>query len=108
MWYRAWGSSLEQMIRSTKRGLLVTRFWYIRTVELMRDLYTGTTRDGTFLVENGAIVGPVRNLRFNDSTVHLLESVEQLGRQELVGAGPAELFPTLKASDFHFTGTTEF
>ncbi|KPL11844.1 hypothetical protein AMJ85_02765 [candidate division BRC1 bacterium SM23_51] len=99
---------LEEMIRLTRRGLLVTRFWYIRAVEPIRDLYTGMTRDGTFLIEDGKIVAPVKNLRFNESAVHLLENVEMLGRQELVGEGRWSLMPYVKARDFNFTSTTRF
>ena len=54
------------MIKSTKRGLLVTFFWYIRPVDQMTLLNTGMTRDGLFLIENGEIVGPVQNFRWND------------------------------------------
>ena len=99
---------VEELIRSTRRGLLVTRFWYVRVVEPMRDLYTGMTRDGTFLIEDGKIVAPVKNLRFNESAVHLLDSVELLGPQELTGEWDWSLVPYLKARDFTFTSTTRF
>ena len=101
-------TSVEAMVRATKKGLLVTRFWYVRVVEPMRDLFTGMTRDGTFLIRDGEIVGPVRNLRFNESAVRLLRHVELLGEQELVGEWDAAYIPYLKARDFSFTSTTRF
>jgi len=103
-------ASVEEMIRATRRGLLVTRFWYIRAVEPMRDLYTGMTRDGTFLIEDGRIVGPVKNLRFNESVVRLLDNVELLGDQKIIGMGmgPWVLAPFVKAREFNFTSTTRF
>lgn len=101
-------TSIDEMIRSTTKGLLVTRFWYVRVVEPIRDLYTGMTRDGTFLIRDGEIAGPVKNLRFNESAVRLLENVELLGKQELVGEFDKALIPAIKARDFNFTSTTRF
>jgi predicted Zn-dependent protease len=102
-------SSVEDLIRSTHRGLLVTRFWYVRAVEPVRDLFTGMTRDGTFLIENGEIAGAVRNLRFNESPVHFLSEVEALGPREIVSErGSWRLMPYVKSRDFHFTSTTRF
>jgi predicted Zn-dependent protease len=101
-------TSREDMIKSTKRGLLITRFWYIRTVDRMRDLYTGTTRDGTFLVKNGEVVGPVKNLRFNDSAVRLLNSVQAIGEQGTTTGMGISRVPLIKAGDFNFTSTTDF
>ncbi|MDJ0766782.1 MAG: TldD/PmbA family protein [Myxococcota bacterium] len=102
-------ATIDDMIRSTKRGLWITRLWYIRSVDPMRDLMTGMTRDGTFLIENGEIVGPVRNLRFNDSAARLLNHVELLGETHTTSSwyGPA-VAPFLKAREFNFTGKTEF
>ncbi len=101
-------TTTEEMIKSTKRGLLITRFWYIRSVDRMRDLYTGTTRDGTFLVEDGAIKGPVKNLRFNDSAVGLLSRVTAVGRPQLVSNWGMSYVPVIKASEFNFTSATKF
>ncbi len=101
-------STLEEMIKATQKGLLITRFWYIRTVDRMRDLYTGTTRDGTFLVEDGEVVGPVKNLRFNESAARLLGNVELLGEEQNTAAWSLSRAPFLKASSFNFTSTTEF
>ena len=72
-------TSLDELIRSTQRGLLVTRFWYLRPVDQRTILYTGLTRDGTFLIENGKITQPVKNLRFNDSPIFMLNNLEAMG-----------------------------
>ncbi|MGH9495127.1 MAG: TldD/PmbA family protein, partial [Candidatus Sulfotelmatobacter sp.] len=66
--------TVEQMIASTERGILVTRLWYIREVEPFEKMLTGMTRDGTFLVENGRVQGGVRNFRFNESLIHMLSN----------------------------------
>ena len=79
-------TSLDDMIRSTQRGLLVTRFWYLRPVDQRTILYTGLTRDGTFLIENGKITKPVKNLRFNDSPIFMLNNLEAMGIPERVSA----------------------
>jgi predicted Zn-dependent protease len=73
-----------------------------------RALATGMTRDGTFLIEDGAIVGPVKNLRFNQDILAFLASIEQLGAQELVSDSPYSLMPAVLALDFQFTSTTGF
>src|SRR6202043_2345840 len=70
--------TVEQMIASTERGVLVTRLWYIREVEPYEKILTGMTRDGTFLIEDGRIEGGIRNLRFNESLVHMLSNVEAM------------------------------
>jgi predicted Zn-dependent protease len=72
-------ATIEQMIASTERGLLVTRFWYMRPVDQRTILYTGLTRDGTFLIENGRITRPVQNLRWNESPINLLNNIEMMG-----------------------------
>jgi predicted Zn-dependent protease len=101
-------ATLEALIQSTKRGLLITRFWYIRTVDPMRDLYTGTTRDGTFLIENGQLAGPVKNLRFNDSAARLLGNIQMLGEQRTISGFGLARIPFVKAQDFNFTSTSPF
>jgi len=98
-------ASVDEMIASTERGLLVTRFWYIRSVDPMRCLLTGMTRDGLFLIENGRIAAPVKQLRFNESVPEALGRVEALGRPERIGS---DLVPTLKIRDFCFTSGTTF
>jgi PmbA protein len=103
-------SSLDEMIASTDRGLLVTRLWYIREVDPYEKVLTGMTRDGTFLVENGRVVGGIRNFRFNQSILAMLSNVELLG--PAVRAAGEESFemvvPAMKVRDFHFTEVTKF
>jgi predicted Zn-dependent protease len=75
-------ASLEEMVASTERGLLLTCLWYIREVDPQTLLLTGLTRDGVFLVENGEVTGAVNNFRFNESPVDLLGRAVQAGRTE--------------------------
>jgi predicted Zn-dependent protease len=103
-------ATLDEMIRSTPRGILVTRLWYLREVDPRTILYTGLTRDGTFLVENGRMTKAIRNLRFNDSPLFMLNNLETLGRPERVAgteAGGAVVMPALKVRDFSFTSLSE-
>jgi predicted Zn-dependent protease len=100
---------LDQLIAETPRGLLISRFWYIRTVDRKRAIVTGMTRDGTFLIENGRIAHGVRNLRFNDSIVDLLGRCEFSREQARTGAYHYSLVvPSAKFAAFNFTSTTEF
>ena len=102
--------SVDEMVRSTERGILVTRLWYIREVDPYQKILTGMTRDGTFLVENGKIAGGIRNFRFNQSILKMLSSVEMLG--PAVRAAGEEAFemvvPAMKIRDFHFSEVTKF
>ncbi|MFZ0733638.1 MAG: TldD/PmbA family protein [Candidatus Sulfotelmatobacter sp.] len=102
--------SIEQMIASTERGVLVTRLWYIREVEPFEKMLTGMTRDGTFLIENGRVQGGVRNFRFNESLIHMLSNVEAMS--EPVRSCGEESFdmvvPAMKVNDFNFTEVTKF
>jgi predicted Zn-dependent protease len=103
-------SSMDEMIRSTERGILVTRLWYLREVDPRTILYTGLTRDGTFLIEQGRISRSIRNLRFNESPLFMLNNLEMLGSAErLAGteAGGAVVMPALKVRDFNFTSLSE-
>lgn len=104
------GQTVEQMIAGTERGILVTRCWYIREVEPYEKILTGMTRDGTFLVENGKIKAGIRNFRFNQSLVHMLNNVEAMGVP--VRASGEEAFdmvvPAMKVRDFNFTEVTRF
>jgi hypothetical protein len=79
------GKSLEELIASTKKGVVVTRTWYIRMVDPQSLLLTGLTRDGTFYVENGKIKYPIKNFRFNESPVTMLNNVEELGKPVVIG-----------------------
>ncbi len=102
--------SLDEMVRSTERGILVTRLWYIREVDPFQKILTGMTRDGTFLVENGRVVGGIRNFRFNQSIIEMLSNVEMLG--PAARASGEESFemvvPAMKVRDFHFSEVTKF
>ncbi|HET7551006.1 MAG TPA: TldD/PmbA family protein [Gemmatimonadaceae bacterium] len=103
-------SSLDDMIAATERGVLVTRLWYLREVDPRTILYTGLTRDGTFLVENGKITKAIRNFRFNESPLFMLNNLEMLGRAErLAGteAGGDIVMPAIKVRDFNFTSLSE-
>ncbi len=96
--------SLEDMIKGTKKGILVTRFWYIRSVDPQTLLYTGLTRDGTFYIENGQIKFPVKNFRFNESPIIMLNNLESLGKQVRVDGN---LIPYMKIRDFTFTSLSD-
>jgi predicted Zn-dependent protease len=102
--------TVEQMIASTERGVLVTRLWYIREVDPYEKILTGMTRDGTFLVENGRVAGGVRNFRFNESLIHLLSNVEAMSVP--IRACGDESFdmvvPAMKVKEFNFTEVTKF
>jgi predicted Zn-dependent protease len=102
--------SADEMIRTTERGILVTRLWYIREVDPYEKIVTGMTRDGTFLIENGRVSGGVRNFRFNESIIEMLSNVEMLG--PAVRAAGEESFemvvPPMKVRDFHFSEVTKF
>ena len=103
-------SSVDDMVRSTDRGILVTRLWYIRDVDPYEKVLTGMTRDGTFLVQDGKMAGGVRNFRFNQSVLEMLSNVEMMG--PAVRAAGEESFemvvPPMKARDFHFSEVTKF
>jgi predicted Zn-dependent protease len=92
------------LIRSTERGVLVTRTWYIRSVDPQTVLVTGLTRDGTFYVENGRIVHAVKNFRFNESPVIMLNNVDALGAPMRVGGS---LIPPMRLRDFTFTSLSD-
>jgi predicted Zn-dependent protease len=103
-------SSIDEMIQSTPRGVLVTRLWYLREVDPRTILYTGLTRDGTFLIENGKITKAVRNFRFNESPLFMLNNLEMLGPSvRLAGTeqGGDIVMPTIKVKDFNFTSLSE-
>ena len=102
----------EEMIRSMRRGLIVTRFHYVRVVHSARSVITGMTRDGTYLVKNGEVAGPVRNLRFTESVLGTLGAVEQVGRVTHRTADERGYLsvtcPALLAGSFRFTSATVF
>lgn len=96
--------SLAELIKSTEKGILVTRFWYIRMVDPQTLLQTGLTRDGTFYIENGQIKFPVKNFRFNESPVIMLNNVEAMGKAMRTGGS---LIPPMKIRDFTFSSLSD-
>jgi PmbA protein len=103
-------SSIEDMVKSTPKGLLVTRFWYIREVDPYQKILTGMTRDGTFWVEDGLVKHGVKNLRFNQSIVEMLRQVEMLGQpQRTAGEESFEMVvPSMKIREFNFSSLTKY
>jgi len=104
-------ATVDDMVRDTKRGVLVTRFWYIRMLAAQKLVLTGLTRDGNFYIENGRIVGPANNFRFNESPVAMLANVLALGPSERTRSGESEdslcAAPTLLVKDFTFSSQSE-
>jgi len=102
--------SLEELIAGTKKGVLVTRLWYIRDVDPQTLLLTGLTRDGTFYIENGKIQYPIKNFRFNESPIIMLNNLEELGKVERtvsVESNQNYLLPPLKVRDFTFSSLSD-
>ena len=99
-------ASIEDMISSTKRGLLVTRFHYTNVAHVMSASFTGMTRDGTFLIEDGKITTPVKNLRFTQSITEALSDAQMIGRE--LKLEDRVLAPAIKMGKFRFSSATEF
>jgi PmbA protein len=102
--------TVDEMVASTERGVLVTRLWYIREVDPYEKIVTGMTRDGTFLVENGRVLRGVRNFRFNESLIPMLSKVEAMS-VPLRACGEESfdmVVPAMKIRDFNFTEVTKF
>ncbi len=105
----------EELVASTRRGILVTRTWYIRMVDPQTVLLTGLTRDGTFYIENGEVRYPVKNFRFNESPIIMLNNIEELGQSIRINAGAgvgggqgiAMMVPAMKVRDFTFTSLSD-
>jgi predicted Zn-dependent protease len=104
-------TSTEEMIRNTKRGVLVTRFWYIREVDPRTLLFTGLTRDGTFLIEDGKVARPVKNFRFNESPVSMLNKTEAMGPAERTTGSEVDDWPVcvppLLVKEFTFSSLSD-
>ena len=98
------------MIRSTAQGILITRLWYIREVDPYEKMMTGMTRDGTFLIERGELVGGLRNFRFNQSIIEVLNNVELMSPAERASGEEAidMVVPAMKVHNFHLSGVTKF
>ena len=102
--------STADLVRGTEKGILVTRTWYIRMVDPQTVLLTGLTRDGTFYIENGEIKYPLKNFRFNESPVIMLNNVEEFGRPIRVSGDESPftmMIPPMKLRDFTFTSLSD-
>jgi len=102
--------STAELVRGTQKGILVTRTWYIRMVDPQTVLLTGLTRDGTFYIEDGQIKYPVKNFRFNESPVIMLNNIEELGKPVRVAGDESNfvmLIPPMKLRDFTFTSLSD-
>ncbi len=97
--------SVDELVAGTQRGILVTRFWYIRFLDQRTVMVTGLTRDGTFLIENGKITRPLKNFRWNESPLFMLNKIEEIGRAERVEAG--QVMPALRVRDWNFTSLSD-
>lgn len=106
---RAGETPRDELIGGMERGLLVTRFWYSNAVHPKSVVITGMTRDGLFLVEDGRIAGPVRNLRFTQGYLKALQAVEAVSaeRRAVEGFLGTAIMPALRIGAFSFTGTTD-
>lgn len=107
---RPGAASLDDLVAGMERGLVVTRFHYTNSVHALSTTVTGMTRDGTFLVEDGRVVGGVRNLRFTQSVLDAFSTVEAVGRETALGSefGGAVRVPALRLGRFHFSSATTF
>jgi predicted Zn-dependent protease len=97
--------SLDDLIAGTQRGILVTHFFYIRALDPRTVLLTGLTRDGTFLIENGKITRSLKNFRWNESPLFMLNKIEDISRAEPTSAG--QVMPAIRAHDFNFTSLSD-
>ena len=95
----------EELIAGTERGVLVTHFFYIRFLDQRTVLLTGLTRDGTFLIENGKITRSLKNFRWNESPLFMLNKIDDLGKAEPTAAG--QVMPAIRAKDFTFTSLSD-
>ncbi|GHH59427.1 MULTISPECIES: TldD/PmbA family protein [Gammaproteobacteria] len=102
--------SIADLVRTTEKGILVTRTWYIRMVDPQTVLLTGLTRDGTFYIENGQIKHPVKNFRFNESPVIMLNNIDELGKPVRVAGDESSfvmMIPPMRLRDFTFTSLSD-
>lgn len=97
--------SLDELIAGTQRGILVTHFFYIRSLDQRTVMLTGLTRDGTFLIENGKISKSLKNFRWNESPLFMLNKIEEISRAEPTSAG--QVMPAIRAKDFNFTSLSD-
>jgi predicted Zn-dependent protease len=97
--------STEELIAGCERGILVTHFFYIRSLDQRTVMLTGLTRDGTFLIEKGKITAAVKNFRWNESPLFMLSKIEEIGKAERTGAG--QVMPSLRVKDFNFSSLSD-
>jgi PmbA protein len=103
-------ASIEDMIASTERGILVSRFHYSNIVHPIETIITGMTRDGTWLIEGGKVKHPVKNFRFTQSILGALSAVELIGRESVIASEfffAASRVPALKVSSFNFSSRSD-
>lgn len=103
-------ASLEDLIKGTEKGILVTKLWYIRPVDPQTLLFTGLTRDGTFYIENGQIKFPIKNFRFNESPIIMLNNLDALGKTERTvstESNSSMLIPPMRIRDFTFSSLSD-
>jgi len=103
-------ATVDEMVRATQRGVLITRFHYSNVVNPMESTITGMTRDGTFLIEHGEVVGPVRNFRFTQSVLGALSSTSMIGREAELASEfffSASCVPAMKVEEFNFSGVSD-
>ena len=107
-------SSLDDLIKGVERGVLVTRFWYIRQLDPQTLLVTGLTRDGLFLIEKGQVTRPVKNMRWNESPIFALNNVDAMTASERTvsgegvgGAGFSVVCPAARLREFTFTSGSD-
>ena len=102
-------ASRDELIKGVQRGVLITRFFYLRALDPQTILATGLTRDGVFLIENGAISHPVNNFRFNESPVQMLARCDGLGATAIPSGveGGAMRVPILRSHEFNLASTSE-
>ncbi len=104
-------SSVEQMIKNTKNGVLVTHFHYSNLIDPIELLTTGMTRDGFFLIENGEISNPLKNMRFTESVINVFSNIVEIGKTSEFASGffgGGFLVPAMKIENFNFSSGTEF
>jgi predicted Zn-dependent protease len=101
--------TIQQLISGVKSGIFVTRFWYSRMLEPQSILATGLTRDGTFTIHDGQIVGPIKNLRYNESPVTMLRRIKAIGRTERVGLARDRVMvlPPIVVEGFNFESVSD-
>jgi predicted Zn-dependent protease len=101
-------ASMETLLKGVERGIYVTRFHYTNTVHPVKTLFTGMTRDGTFLIEHGELTRPVKNLRFTQSILDALRDVQAIGSERIQCTDYLPVVaPALRTARFNFTGITD-